>query len=1070
MITRRICTAILIATLAAVLATQNAEMLTQAKGEVGSISSSKVDFETDILPIFKNSCFACHGEKKQMVGLRLDVKKFVLAGSDLGKIIKPHNAAESPLYRRVAGIGEEMQMPMGTSPLDAEQIELIRKWIQQGADWSDINEAGVEKHWAYVPPEQPVIPKTANQEWVSNPIDSFVLAQLKKESLSPSTKANRVTLLRRLSLDLIGLPPTIEEADAFLADKSEKAYEKQIERLLQSPHYGERWGQHWLDAARYADSDGYEKDLARKVWFYRDWVINALNHDMPYDQFVIEQLAGDLLPNATQDQKVATGFLRNSMVNEEGGIDPEQFRMEAMFDRMDTVGKSILGLTTKCAQCHDHKYDPIRQEDYYRTFAFLNNTHEAKISVYTPDEQEDRSRIFSDIQKIEADLKHKSPAWESRMASWEDLVQDNQPKWAIIQPTVDRISAGGQKWTPMKDGSFLLEGYSSNESTVEMFLETEVQGITAIRFEVLSHPNLPLGGPGRSIFGTGALTEFKVEAGPVDAPETGKVYPDGRKKKEASPVKLAGATADISLPKTPLKKVFYDKKRPDRVTGPINFSIDDDENTAWGIDAGPGLRNQSRKAVFTFEKPVSYPQGTILTFFIAHKHGGWTSNQDSNNNLGRIRLSITTAPNAVADPLPKKVREITSIPRKQRTLAQNKAIFSYWRTTVPEWKTANNEIAKLWQSHPEGTTQLVLQRREEQRETSILSRGDFLKPVKVVSPGVPSFLHPLDTGADNVAPPPRLRFARWLVDRQSPTTARALVNRVWQSYFGIGLVSTSENLGTQGELPSHPELLDWLAVKFMDSGWRIKELHRLIVNSSTYRQSSRVTPELFARDPYNRLLARGPRVRVDAEIVRDIALTASGLLNKKIGGPSVYPPAPGFLFVPPASYGTKTWNESEGEDRYRRALYTFRYRSVPYPALQAFDAPVGDFSVVRRTRSNTPLQALTTLNETLFLESARALAIRTLQEGGTTNKERLIYAFRRCLTRTPSEQESVELLSLLNRQRSRLQEGWMNPWALADYEPSERAKMPKGVTPVQLASWTAVSRVLLNLDETITKE
>ena len=361
---------------------------------------------------------------------------------------------------------------------------------------------------------------------------------------------------------------------------------------------------------------------------------------------------------------------------------------------------------------------------------------------------------------------------------------------------------------------------------------------------------------------------------------------------------------------------------------------------------------------------------------------------------------------------------------------------------------------------------MVLQQRREARETSVLSRGDFLKPVRAVSPGVPAFLHPLPENGRAT----RLSFAQWIVNRKSPTPARAVVNRIWQSYFGIGLVGTAENLGTEGEPPSHPALLDWMAVELMDHGWSLKNLHRLIVNSSTYRQSSHVTPGLVERDPYNRLLARGPRFRVDAEIVRDIALTAGGLLNRKVGGPSVYPPAPDFLFLPPVSYGTKPWHEETGKDRYRRAIYTFRYRSVPYPMLQIFDAPAGDTSVVRRSRSNTPLQALTTLNETLFLESARALALRTLREGGKTDAERVIYAFRRCLTRKPTPEESAQLLSLLNKQTERLKEGWVSPWGLANYDSTKRAEIPKDVTPVQLAAWTSVSRVLLNLDETITKE
>ncbi|PYV37526.1 MAG: hypothetical protein DMG06_27855, partial [Acidobacteria bacterium] len=664
------------------------------------------------------------------------------------------------------------------------------------------------------------------------------------------------------------------------------------------------------------------------------------------------------------------------------------------------------------------------------------------------------AELFRRIREIEADLQHRQPDWQERMAQWEEKVKVGQPDWTVVRPEVEDISTGGQKYLPLKDGSFLAQGYAPTKHRVKMTVRTEVQNITAFRLELLTDPNLPLGGPGRSIKGTGALTEFEVETAPADEPD------------KVTQLKIAKATADVNLPETPLEAMFFDKTDKRRVTGPVEFAIDGKEETAWGIDAGPGRRNQPRNAVFTVETPIASPKGTLLTFYLSQKHGGWNSDDNQNHNLGRFRLSITTTPDAVADPLPKNVRDILSIPRNQRTPGQIQTVFSFWRTTVPQWREANAKIEELWLQHPEGSSQLALQARQEPRETHVLARGDFLKPGKPVIPGVPAFLHPLR----EEAAPTRLTFAQWLVDRNSPTTARSLVNRIWQTYFSIGLVSTPEDLGKQSEPPSHPELLDWLAVEFMDRGWSLKSMHRLIVTSATYRQSSHVTPELYSRDPYNRLLARGPRFRVEGEIVRDIALSASGLLSPKVGGPSVYPPAPDFLFVPPASYGPKNWYEAKGEDRYRRALYTFRYRSVPHPMLQTFDTPNGDISCVRRARSNTPLQALTTLNEPLFLESAQALALRTLQEGGQTDTQRLVYAFRRCLSRKPTEPESAELLSLLNKQKGRLAEGWLSPWDMAGYNPEQAPQLPKGTTPAQLAAWTAVSRVLLNLDETITKE
>lgn len=1014
-------------------------------------SAADPDFAREIQPIFAESCYSCHGPKVQMAGLRLDVRP--------GRgIIAPGDAATSALILRLSAADLQTRMPLGGQPLPPEKIELIRLWIDSGAPWPDTSPAKTAdpaKHWAFIPPLRPAVPRTSRPDWVRNPIDAFVLEQLDHANLQPSAEADRATLLRRLSLDLIGLPPTLAELDAFLADRSPDAYEKQVDRLLASPHYGERWSRLWLDAARYADSNGYEKDAPRFVWFYRDWVINALNRNLPYNQFVIEQIAGDLLPNATQDQKVATGFLRNSMINEEGGVDPEQFRMEAMFDRMDAIGKGILGVTIQCAQCHNHKYDPLTQEEYYRIFAFLNNTHEANVAVYTPEQQAKRAEILRRTQAIEDGMQSRNPGWQNRMAAWEEQVRSNQPEWRVLNLTVDDISTGGERELPMKDGSMLALGYAPTKHTVEFTALTDVPRIAAVRLELLTDPNLPNGGPGRSIKGTGALTEFQVDAAPAETPD------------KFTRLKIAKATADVSLPETPLEPKFDDKSGKRRVTGPIEFAIDGKDETAWGIDAGPGLRNQARKAVFQFEDPVTNPKGTVLRFRLKQNHGGANSDDNENHNLGRIRLSVTSATDATADPLPQQVRETLKTPLEKRSPQQVQAIFSYWRTTIAEWKADNDAITALWKEHPEGSLQLILSEREnDPRPTHILKRGDFLQPDRAVEPGTPAFLHPLPDDA----PRNRLTFAKWLVDRRSPTTARSIVNRIWQSYFGTGIVATPENFGTQCEPPANQQLLDWLAVEFMDSGWNTKKLHRLITTSSVYRQTSNISAEALARDPDNRLLARGPRFRVDAELVHDIALAAGGLLNPEVGGPSVYPPAPAFLFQPPASYAPKTWKTAQGAERYRRALYTFRFRSVPYPTLQAFDAPNGEMSCVRRARSNTPLQALSTLNEPLFVESAQALALRTIKDGGNNDRDRLAYAFRLCTARRPTGAETDVLIKLLAKEDQRIADGWIDARELAGLGPELKVPLPAATTPRLLAAWTAVSRVILNLDETITKE
>ena len=780
---------------------------------------------------------------------------------------------------------------------------------------------------------------------------------------------------------------------------------------------------------------------------------------MPYDQFVIEQIAGDMLPKATQDQRVATGFLRNSMINEEGGADPEQFRMEAMFDRMDAIGSGVLGLTARCSQCHNHKYDPLTQAEYYQMFAFLNNCHESQIAVYTPAEERKRQVLFAEIRAVEAKLRSDHPDWAEQMAAWEQRL-NSQPEavWVVPPP---EVHSGGTKYYPQDDRSVTVEGYAPTKHKMTVGVESQMQNITAIRLELMNDPNLPYGGPGRSLWGTCAITEFDVSATPLSDPKPDKPTMDKATKRE-----FASATADISLPEKPLEDLFDNLEDVKRVTGPIEMAFDGKIETAWSINTDPGRRNQPREAVFTFAEPISYAEGARLSIEIKQVHGGWNSDDRQANCFGRFRLSLTSSPNPVANPVPNEVQKILDISPDQRTTLQTERVFSYWRSTVPEWQEANDRIEALWGQHPEGISQLVLAEREKPRKTHRLDRGDFLSPKEQVEPGVPSFLHSLPEGKS----PNRLAFARWLVDRRSPTTARAIVNRVWQEYFGIGIISTASDLGSQGEPPSHPELLDWLAVEFMEHQWSLKHLHRQIVHSATYRQTSDVSADLVARDRSNRLLARGPRFRIHAESVRDVALFASGLLNPKVGGPSVYPDAPEFLFKPPASYGPKTWAYSTGADRFRRAMYTFSFRSVPYPPLQSFDSPSANESCVRRARSNTPLQALTTLNEPLFVDCAKALALRTVREGGETTEDRLTYAFRRCTSRRPTSTERKVLTDLLAKQIARCESGELDPWQLAAINLEQKSDLPAGTTPSQLAGWTAVTRVLLNLDETITKE
>ncbi|MEO7676093.1 MAG: DUF1549 and DUF1553 domain-containing protein, partial [Verrucomicrobiota bacterium] len=810
-------------------------------------------------------------------------------------------------------------------------------WIDQGAIWPESASVKVvnnRDHWAFKPPVRPALPAVKNKKWIRNPIDQFVLAQLEKEMLAPSPEADRTTLIRRLSLDLVGLPPTIGEIDAFLADQSPNAYEKVLERLLASPHYGERWGRHWLDVARYADSNGFEKDLPRTIWPYRDWVINAFNQDKPFDQFAIEQLAGDLIPNSTTEQKVATGFLRNSMLNEEGGIDPEEFRIVSIIDRVDTVGKSFLGLTVNCAQCHNHKYDPISQKEYYQLFAFLNNDDEPQLEVPSEEQRQVRAGILDSIAKMEDELA-KKPGVPEEMAAWEKAMRELPRDWVVLDP--EKFYGGvGTKFNKLKDKSLLATGSSPPVSVYTATFKTPLKNITGFRLEAITDPNLPAYGPGRAANGNFVLTEFTVLASPENDPM------------KTNRVELQNVTADFSQAGFPVEAAIdHDEgKKPEKK------SLKGDKTRGWANDGGPGRRNLDRNAVFETKEPFGFEGGTILTFTLTQTFG-------EQHTIGRYRISATTGEHPKADPLSKSARAVVAISPDKRSKDQQRELFSAFREGNTNFAEANKKISDEMDKWPIATSSLVLLNREENpRETHLFKRGDFHTPGALVSPDVPSVLPAIAKDQ----PMNRLAFAKWIAAPNNPLTPRVIVNRIWQEYFGRGLVVTAEDFGTQGEKPSHPELLDWLATEFMVRHWSMKEMHRLIATSATYRQSSVVSPKLYEEDQYNRWLARGPRIRVEAEVIRDIALSASGLLSTNVGGPSVYPPIPdGVLSL---GYGAPMkWNTETNQNRFRRGMYTFWKRSVPYPSLSVFDEPNADFSCPRRMRSNTPLQALTTLND-----------------------------------------------------------------------------------------------------------
>ena len=923
-----------------------------------------MSFNRDIRPILADKCFKCHGpdarRAERQAAARQCQRRAAPAASGSAAIV-PGKLDESELYQRITSTDPDERMPPPKSgkTLSAAEVAKLKTWIEEGAEY--------QGHWAFLAPERPPLPSVKNAAWCRNPIDRFILARLEAEGLTPSPEADKVTLIRRLSLDLIGLPPSIpRRSTPFWPTRRADAYERLVDRLLASPHYGERWGRLWLDAARYADSDGYEKDKSRHVWFYRDWVINAFNRDLPYDQFIIEQIAGDQLPG--RDPGPDRRHRLPAQLDDQRG---RGHRSRAVPDGGDVRPDG------RHRQGHPRPDDPVRPVPQPQ----VRPADAGRVlpAVRLPEQRPRGERRGLHARGADEDGRRSA----ARSARSKSRLRHHNPDWAGADGRVGKAGRGrparvgrscGRRSRKTRPAARSIMPHGRRLVPGPGLRPDQAHGQDVGEDRPHADHGVPPGAAERPEPAAGRPRPVDQGDGGPDRVSASRPRPRmGRGKPIA--VKFSRATADVNPPETPLEPIFDDKSGKKRVTGPVGFAIDGKDETAWGIDAGPGRRNQPRKAVFAAEKPIAFPGG----------HDPDVPPRRRTTAAGTATTTRTTTSAGSASrsrprPTPRPTRSRSASARSWPSRASNgppprrPPSSATGGRPSPSGRRPTPGSSRSGSSIPRARRNWRSRNATRGAPTHLLQRGDFLKPGKPVAPGVPAFLHPLPPGA----PPTRLTFARWLVDRKSPTTARSLVNRVWQAYFGTGLVATSEDLGPQGEPPSHPELLDWLAVEFMDRGWSLKHLHRLIVTSAAYRQSSRPTPELLARDPYNRLLARGPRFRVDAEIVRDIALAASGLLDPKLGGPSVCPPAPAFLFQPPASYGPKVWNEATGPDRYRRALYTFRCRSVPYPMLQTFDAPNGDFSCVRRTRSNTPLQALTTLNEPIFLECARALALRTL--------------------------------------------------------------------------------------------
>ena len=1015
-----------------------------AKGAEGP-----VDYATQVKPLLQKYCYDCHVGKKAASGFHADTAVQAAKGGDRGAAIVPGKSADSILYQALIGKGDVARMPQDSDPLSAEEIEIFRRWIDEGArspekESGAADDGGAAKHWAFQPVRRPALPMVRNRDWVQNGVDTFILARLDQEKLKPSAEADRFTLIRRLSLDLRGLPPNLSEIDEFLADDRPGAYERLVDRYLASPHFGERWGRHWLDAARYADSNGFTIDSARSVWKYRDWVINAINADMPFDQFTIEQLAGDMIPNRTTDQLIATGFHRNTLVNEEGGTDQEQFRVDAVVDRVSTTGAVWMGLTVACAQCHEHKYDPISQREFYELFAILNNCDEPKLQVPMPEQSARLASLNEEIAAAEKSLAAHDAESLKGFVEWEKQLAErarSAGEWTVFESPVLR-SEKGSVLDVQKDKSIFVDFSTPPNDVFIVTADIDLPAITAIRLEALTNGSLPMNGPGRAENGNFVLSEFELHAAAKPTDNTEVAF---------QPVKLVRAVADHS------QEGYL-----------VDYAIDGKKNTGWGIGVKSGSLNVNREAVFFPAEPIRFEKGARLQVSLRHDHA------DAKYLLGDFRLSVSAAPVDVLS-IPASIRTIVLTSAEKRTDAQKQQLESAFRDSDVARKPLAERVGNLKKDRDnlikEIPTTLVMEERKKPRDTHIMIRGDFLRHGAKVSGNVPAFLPPLPAGVKDAT---RMDLARWLVDPKHPLTARVTVNRVWQQLFGAGIVLTENDFGLQAIPPTHPELLDWLASELTTNptgevtpssspaAWSIKSLVRLIVTSATYRQSSAVTPESLERDPANRWLARQSRVRLEAETVRDATLEASGLLTRTIGGPGVYPPQPEGIYI--LTQVKKAWPESKGADRYRRGMYTYYWRSSPYPLMPTFDAPDANTTCTRRTRSNTPLQALTLANDRSFVELAKALASRILAEAPAYDEGRIRHGFRAALSRDPSPQELIRLAAFVSDQKKRFAENETDATTTA---PADR---PQSISASEAAAWTAAARVLLNLDEFITRE
>ena len=1268
--------------------------LSTAVAEHHETEQTNINYNLDIRPILANNCYACHGPdaKARQANLRIDTKAGAFSEPSGYPIIVPGKPEESELHLRIISEDDTYRMPPAgfNKTLTPEQIEAITQWIREGAQW--------EEHWAFTTPVSPTPPDVKNDGWVRNPIDAFILSRLEKEGLQPAGEADKRTLIRRLSFDLTGLPPTREEIHQFLADDSSDAYEKVIDAFMAKPEYGEHFGRFWLDVARYGDTHGLHLDNYREMWPYRDWVIEAFTKNMPFDQFTTEQLAGDLLPEPTLAQKIATGFNRCHVTTSEGGSIDEEYYVQYAIDRADTTSTVWMGLTVGCAQCHDHKYDPITQKEFYQLYAYFNNITENAmdgnrkdsppvVKLPTPEQEAELAAFDEQITELDAQAKAPIPELDATQIAWENRI----PHWTTLKPT-SLSSKGGATLEVLEDNSILASGTNPEQETYEIIVDLPPGKWSAVRLEGIKHESLPKGGIGRSSNGNVVLTDFALfiappaaesdespvaessdtdadsetqtetedtdtEAGstPVGDAETeaqAEDTPDADAETQAESTSDADAETETQAEGTPDADASTENETEDTaVTDPwtsvqivqawadheqvmgegnlggvIANAIDDKPETGWALDR----RNQNRQAIFLVAAPFGmeggqlkirlkhefdlrqkqlgrfrlaltdattiYPIGTKITLANWHaagpftaEHGNldfyqvyepetknvstgdtyevngktikweqqthWVDEQVHNDIVGensatylfrnitsttqqkallyigsndalkvwmngtellaknvqrdadadqeQVQVNLKPGNNALllkvvnysgpsgfyfriesAPPmLPANIVDIAGMSRGERETAQTEQIRDYYRKNITLDKTVNENAKRAFAdlqtlfvdlSEVQGkrstldkslTTTLVMQEREEPRGAYVLARGEYQNREEQVYPQTPAVLPPMPEDAT----PNRLGFAKWLLSPEHPLTARVAINRFWQNVFGMGIVKTSEDFGTQGTPPVHPELLDWLATEFIASGWDVQTMLKLMLTSATYRQSAQVTPEKLERDADNALLSRSPRYRLDAEIVRDNALALSNLLYTKVGGPSVKPPQPDGLWKAVGFTGsnTDTFVKDTGADKvYRRSLYTFWKRTAPPPQMNILDAPSREACTIRRERTNTPMQALMLMNDPQFFEAARAFAERTIKEGGETPEARIAYIFEAATARLPKPREEALLLETF---QAHYQELETNPEAAKELIAVGESPPDETLDAVEVAAWTMIANLILNLDEVLNK-